>query len=434
MSVVHWFKIVSRIVSLVAIGALLGWYFGSALWGVTLTLFGLVLYGSHQACRVQAWLQSDAPPPADVYGPWADVVAHIYRQQREAGADRLRLQSMIDYLLASFASMRDGVVIIEQQEGIRWCNEAAAQLLSLRYPDDIGQPITNLVRYPEFAGYLDAGDYSAPLELALEGASERELQITITHISEGDRLLFVHDVTERSRLEKMRRDFVGNVSHELRTPLTVIKGYLENFLASSEQLPAPQVKPLLQMAEQAERMETLLRDLLWLARIESEELEKKNEVVDFAALLEELRQEMAASYPDRQLDINVSCGQPVVGDYRELYSAAANLVQNAFKYSDDHSVVTVTLREVLGRPELSVSDQGIGIDAVHVPRLTERFYRVDDSRSSMTGGTGLGLAIVKHIANGHGARLHIDSKLGKGSTFTLTFPTPPAGAELQRTG
>jgi len=402
--------------------------------GAALALLGLVVFWAYQMWRVEAWLNSDKAPPADMYGIWGDMVARIHRHQREARDNQDRLQSMVDYLLESFTSMRDGVVIIEQQGTIRWCNAAATKLLNLRYPEDLGRTITNLVRYPEFAEYLSAEDYSGYLELGTEGDKPRQLEVTITRFAEVDRLMFVHDVTERSRLENMRRDFVANVSHELRTPLTVISGYLDTFLTNKDQLPTRQQKPLAQMAHQAKRMENLLRDLLWLSRIESEKREEKREQIDMEGLLSELREELRSTYPERRLEIDLKCGQRVVGDYRELYSAASNPVTNAIKYSDDESQVTVCWEESDGGPILSVRDQGIGIDAAHLPRLTERFYRVDDSRSSETGGTGLGLAIVKHVANGHGATLHVESTPGRGSVFRLKFPPQADIGELKRAG
>ena len=246
--------------------------------------------------------------------------------------------------------------------------------------------------------------------------------MVITRFGEGDSLLFVRDITERARMEQVRRDFVGNVSHELRTPLTVITGYVGTFLASADQLPEKFFRPLEQMAQQAERMETLLKDLLWLSRIESEEKAEKREQVDIAALLEEVHDEVSNTHPDRRILLRSTAREKVSGDYRELYSAVSNLVHNALKYSPEETPVTVSWRQGEDGYHLSVSDLGMGIEEVHIPRLTERFYRVDDSRSSATGGTGLGLAIVKHVAASHGAQLRIESELGAGSTFTLIFP------------
>lgn len=418
----HWLSLAARIFLFLAAGVVVGWNFGIPMIGAGVAILGVILFWCYQMWRLQQWLDVPGTPPADVYGVWGEIISRIHKRQREAVENQQRLQSTIDYLLESFASMRDGVVIVEHGGGIRWCNETATRLLGLRYPEDTGQAITNLVRYPDFSSYVNAGKYAEPLYLFTNGEKKQHLQVIITRFGEGDSLIFVRDVTERMQLEKMRRDFVGNVSHELRTPLTVITGYLGTMLADQEKLPPPYVKPMQQMAQQAERMENLLKDLLWLSRIESEEQEEKSESVDIAALLEELREELNATHPDRVLKLDIQNRHCVTGDYRQLYSAVSNLVQNAMKYSDPQCPVSVSWRVHEGRSVLSVTDRGIGIDELHIPRLTERFYRVDDSRCSATGGTGLGLAIVKHVAASHGATLEVKSQLGSGSTFTLVFP------------
>ena len=401
---------------------MLGWYFGYPLAGATLTLLAVVMFWSYQMSRLQQWLQAPDSPPGDIYGVWGDIVAHIYRRQRVAAMDQKRLQSTLDYLLESFASMRDGVVLVERSGGISWCNEAATRLLGLRYPQDTGQAITNLVRDPDFNQYVAEQRYAEPLYFATDGEQKLHLQVIITRFGEGDSLLFVRDVTERIRMEQMRRDFVANVSHELRTPLTVISGYLATFLTDPQRLPEHYVKPVKQMALQAERMETLLKDLLWLSRIESEERQEKLESINMVALLEELKDELSGTQPQRCVRLDIQCQQNIMGDYREIYSAVSNLVQNALNYSASDTAVVISWLERGDECLLSVIDLGQGIDPVHIPRLTERFYRVDDSRSSATGGTGLGLAIVKHVAASHAVRLNIESTPGKGSTFTLVFP------------
>jgi two-component system phosphate regulon sensor histidine kinase PhoR len=227
-------------------------------------------------------------------------------------------------------------------------------------------------------------------------------------------------VTRERQLEKMRRDFVANVSHELRTPLTVITGYLltlmDTDLGEQERLR----QPMLQMQQQAERMETLLRDLLWLSQIESTESREEHRPLDMPELIAEVREFVLGAYPDRTVNVHIESARRISGNYKHIYSAVSNLVINALKYSDQDVDITWSDRE--GASCLSVSDRGPGIDAVHLPRLTERFYRVDKSRSQGTGGTGLGLAIVKHVLAGHGARLEIDSEVGVGSTFRCVFP------------
>ena len=427
----HWIAVLSRIALLVLVGAGIGWLYDRTLLGVSLALVGLATFWTYQTWRLQSWLQDSSEPAPDLYGVWGSIASHISRQQREAGDNEERLQTMVDYLLQSFASMRDGVVILEQGGGIKWCNEAATRLLGLNYPEDTGQAVTNLVRHPAFIEYFTAERYDEPLKFYTGDKSKLHLQLTITRFADGDRLVFVRDITTLVRQEQIRRDFVGNVSHELRTPLTVITGYLGTFMAANPGPPERWRRPLAQMAQQAERMENLLKDLLWLSRIESDEREDKRELVNVAALLEELRDEQRALRSERRLKLEIECHHRVNGDYRELYSAVGNLVQNAFKYSADESLVTLRWSHEGDACRLSVIDEGIGIDPVHFDRLTERFYRVDDSRSSATGGTGLGLAIVKHVAVSHDAALQIESKPGAGSVFSLEFKSaapPPAQA------
>jgi two-component system phosphate regulon sensor histidine kinase PhoR len=208
----------------------------------------------------------------------------------------------------------------------------------------------------------------------------------------------------------------------LRTPLTVISGYLGTLIGQAAEFPDRYKKPLQQMNQQAERMESLLKDLLWLSRIEAEERQDKRELVDVGGLLQELREELATAHPERELGLDLLTDRKIYGDYRELYSAVSNLANNALKYSPPETPVEIVWESTGDHCRLSVKDEGRGIDSTHIPRLTERFYRVDDSRSSATGGTGLGLAIVKHVAAAHNARLEIDSTPGEGSTFSLAFP------------
>ena len=399
----------------------LGWILGYPLAMLTLGLALISLIWLYQIWRMRRWLEAPEQTPPESFGIWGVVYDTIYRLQRENREARSRLQSTVDYLQSSFSSMRDGVIILTQSGAIEWSNDAARALLGLEYPRDRGQPILNLVRLPEFHDYFLAGAYAEPLQVRLKETPTRYLQLEITTFADGDFLLFVRDVTRMLQMEQMRRDFVGNVSHELRTPLTVFRGYLETLTAAGDALDARVRKALDQMELQARRMENLLDDLLWLSRIESVRSEKKTDTVDIAGLLEELREELQHSFPERLVSLRLDSSERVAGDYRELHSAVSNLVLNAIKYSDKDRPVLVHWRRAGGELLLSVVDEGIGIEEEHLPRLTERFYRVDESRSSQTGGTGLGLAIVKHVAASHRADLRIDSVPGRGSTFTLAF-------------
>jgi len=418
-----WLAAASRIVLVVALSAALGSMYGYPREAVILALLGLIGFWLYQMQRVQVWLNGPEQSPPDAYGIWGELLARIYFHRRKNLEAQALLQSTVEYLENSFKAMRDGVVMVDKQGAIKWLNRAVEPLLGLRYPDDTGQTLTNLVRVPEFNRYFLSNDYTTPLQYVATGDKEKiYLRVEITPFGEGERLLFIRDVSGAVHMEQMRRDFVANVSHELRTPLTVISGYLGTFLINTEDLPQRYVKPLQQMDEQARRMEHLLKDLLWLSRLESEKHEDEHEFVDMRGLLQELRDELTEAYSDAGIVLDLATDQKVYGDYRQLYSAVSNLAINAIKYSPAGSPVTIGWSVQGDKCLLQVQDKGIGIDSVHIPRLTERFYRVDDSRSSATGGTGLGLAIVKHVAAVHGAQLKIESKLGEGSTFTLVFP------------
>jgi two-component system phosphate regulon sensor histidine kinase PhoR len=427
-----WLSVAFRVAALLAAAGLLGWYYGEPLWAVAGTLVALVAHWLLQMRKVQIWLQNPEQTPPEIYGIWGDLLSRIYQQQKKSREAQARLQSTIDYLQDSFASMRDGVAIVDCNGVLKWFNEPAGKLLSLRTADS-GQTLMNLVRAPEFLHYFNLGNFSEPLEYRTAGDAGTWLRVEITRFGDGDRLLFVRDVTATVRMENVRKDFVANVSHELRTPLTVISGYLGTFLGDPGKLDPRYLKPLQQMLQQAVRMENLLKDLLWLSRIESEQGLEKHTPINMAALLAELLDEIRTAEPDRKVELELATDYKVPGDYRELYSAVSNLLWNAIKYSKEGSAVKVSWERKNGGYHLTVTDRGIGIDAMHIPRLTERFYRVEDSRSSATGGTGLGLAIVKHVAATHGARLQIESKLGQGSTFSLVFPDHGNVVSEQRT-
>lgn len=423
-----WRAELRKLLLVLAASASLGWLTGFTLEMLCLGLALITGIWLWQLWRMRRWLVDPNAAPPESAGIWGLVYDTIYGLQRENREARGRLQSTVDYLRSSFASMRDGVVILTQSGAIEWSNAAAGPLLGLQYPRDRGQPVLNLLRWPAFHEYFLQGEFQQPLQLP-SAANERQiLQVEITTFAGGDFLLFIRDVTQLVQMEQMRRDFVGNVSHELRTPLTVFKGYLDTLGSGELSADKRYSKAMSQMAAQVLRMETLLSDLLWLSRIESVSEERANETVDVAAMLEELREELHSSHPGRLVVLELNTRNTVSGDYRELRSAVSNLVINAIKYSADEQPVLVIWEEVADGLQLVVKDHGLGIEEQHLSRITERFYRVDESRSAMTGGTGLGLAIVKHVAASHRAELLIDSEPGRGSRFSLLFPMQSPGS------
>ncbi len=295
------FTVAGRVGLLLAVAAAIGWYYGQGLLALAGTLLGLLVFWLYQMHRVQQWLRTPGEPPPETYGIWGDLLSQMYQMQKRGRDARQRLQSTVDYLQDSFSSMRDGVAIVDDHGVLKWFNEPAQALLGLRAADR-GQSLMNLVRAPEFLRYFNRGEFGEPLEYRTAGDAGTWLRVEITRFGDGDRLLFIRDITAAVRMEKVRKDFVANVSHELRTPLTVISGYLGTFLSDTGKLPQVYVKPLQQMLQQAERMETLLKDLLWLSRIESEQGIEAHTPVDIRALLAELQDELGTAYPQRKVE------------------------------------------------------------------------------------------------------------------------------------
>ena len=391
---------------------------------VLLVAVSLMISWGWQLARLYRWFENpeELPPTggADMQNLLHDVYVLRSRQSQSAPS----LQRSQPYLKESLASMRDAALIINVEGRLVWCNDAAEYLLDIQFEKEEGQLLSDIAPGKPLKKYLREKNFQKPLRVKPGPDLEFCLQFEFSRFGVDDRLVFIKDVTEQDKLERMRRDFVGNVSHELRTPLTVIKGYIETLQSMLPDSDARLQQSLGSMGTQAARMETLIADLLWLSRIESVEGERKDDQIDMVALLTDLCEELAAAWPDRTIDLQTSSHLSVLGDAMELRSAVSNLLVNALKYSE--APVTLRWTDTVVGPALLVEDQGPGIEAKHIPRLTERFYRVDKSRSQATGGTGLGLAIVKHVAVSHDAKLFVDSQVGRGSTFRLVFPADRA--------
>lgn len=418
-----WLTEIRLLLALLAGGVLGGMFLGRPLLGFCAALLLVLIRWSLQLRGIHQWMNQPSADPPEGSGAWGQVLDNIYQLQRRNREAQLRLESALDYLQDSLSAMRDAAVIVDSRENIAWANDSANFLLGIKFPDDQGRSLRNLVRSPVFQDYFEADDYSSPLRSPPYVEGDRCLHFEVARFGVGDRLVFCRDITENYRLEQMRRDFVGNVSHELRTPLTVIKGYVDTLQAMEEFGEPRFAGPLAQMGQQTTRMENLVRDLLWLSRIESVETLRKTESLDMAALINDIVAQIEPAYPNRPIQIELKSDTRVLGDRSELQSALSNLVINALKYSEGN--VKVCWQDEGECAVFSVTDRGIGIGQQHISRLTERFYRVDKSRSNDGGGTGLGLAIVKHVAASHQAELLIESELGVGSCFSLSFPAAP---------
>ena len=403
------------------IGLVSGYYGWSLAAGVTLYL-GWTL---KQLLRLHDWLRNHQPDeaPPDGYGLWGEVFDSIYHLQRRDQRVRGRLQAVIDRVQESTAALKDAVVMLDSDGNLEWWNRAAETLLGLKTPQDSGQPVTNLVRHPRFKEYFEQNSYAEPLDIPSPVNDHLRIQLYITRYGNNEHLMLVRDVTRIHQLEQMRKDFIANVSHELRTPLTVICGYLETLLDNVDDVNPRWKRPLSQMQQQGERMQTLLNDLLLLAKLEATDYPSDNQPVQVERLLRTVKSDAQALSGQRNQTITLEAQADVAlkGSETELRSAFSNLVFNAVKYTPDGGSIRIRWWADASGAHLSVQDSGVGIDSKHLPRLTERFYRVDSSRHASTGGTGLGLAIVKHVLLRHRARLEISSVLGHGSTFTCHF-------------
>lgn len=428
----NWYGILTRHLLLLASACLLlGLITGYYAWCLAVGLGLYLAWTLKQLLRLHLWLRDHQPdePPPDGYGLWGDVFDSIYHLQRRDQRVRGRLQAVIDRVQESTAALKDAVIMLDADGNLEWWNRAAETLLGLKTPQDSGQPVANLVRHPRFKEYFEAGNYQEPLEIPSPISDHLRVQLLITRYGNNEHLMLVRDVTRIHQLEQMRKDFIANVSHELRTPLTVIAGYLETLLDNVEDVNPRWQRALQQMQQQGNRMQTLLNDLLLLAKLEATDYPSDNQPVAVEALLRTIKSDALALSGQRNHQISLEADPDALlkGSESELRSAFSNLVFNAVKYTPDGGQVRIRWWADSQGAHLSVQDSGIGIDSKHLPRLTERFYRVDSSRASNTGGTGLGLAIVKHVLLRHRARLEISSVPGHGSTFTCHFAPAQLG-------
>ncbi len=415
------------VLGLILLAALLVWPF-AGLPAAALTLaLGCLAYLLHhlrQLRKLSAWLAdpqlSRVPQGA---GIWDEVFGQLYQIVRRQSKSRHQLSEALARFRRAGEAMPDGVVILDEHDEIEWFNPVAGRQLGLDLETDAGRPITYLLRQSQFHDYLAAQNYSEPLVLKSVRNPELTLSIQLVPFGAKQKLLISRDISRFEQLETVRRDFVANVSHELRTPLTVVGGFLET-LCDHPDLPEAERRHYLEMMlDQTRRMQRLVDDLLTLSRLESAATPLQESPVDVPALVQSLiREAESLSRGRHTVRAEVLSEASLLGSERELESAFGNLVSNAIRYTPAGGEVVLRWEVTPKGARFSVRDTGIGIAPQHIPRLTERFYRVDRSRSRETGGTGLGLSIVKHVLTRHQGRLEIESEVGKGSTFTACFP------------
>ncbi|WP_370261840.1 phosphate regulon sensor histidine kinase PhoR [Limnobacter sp.] len=388
--------------------------------------------------KILAWLDDfkvDNVPT--VSGWWDDLAAKLFRYLRLHQRQQQALSNALLSFRTAAQALPDGVVTLDPQGHITWCNGTAQDHLSLKLGSDIGQPIVNLVRNPDFGRYLKSESWEHPMVMRSPRSSNKILSVQLVGYGERQMLVLTRDVTKVEKLERMRRDFIANVSHELKTPLTVLSGFLETF--RDLPLSAEQQKEYINlMHTQASRMQNLVEDLLALSALESApNAAESGDVVDLSnAARRTLDDAAQLSAGKHEISAHIEDGLQTMGNGAEIFSAFSNIATNAVRYTPEGGKISISLRQAendIGRPCVAfvVQDNGIGVSAEHIPRLTERFYRVDRSRSRESGGTGLGLAIVKHVVQRHDGELDIQSRPNAGSTFTILLPLLKPGM-LQR--
>lgn len=423
----YWSSTLLKLSVVAALSVGLGLFFGpvAGLACACICLLALLAVHIYYLRKLGAWL--DAPSLETLphgRGVWELAFAQLYHAARRERREREEIMHMLQRFRDATNVLPVGIVLLDAAQRVEWCNVSAAAHFSLDAERDRGISLTHLVRQPEFAAYLAEADPHEPVLLHPVHRPGDSLSIQLIPFAQDSRLLISHDITRIERIETMRRDFIANVSHELRTPLTVINGFLELLTQDAPEDPREATRYQTTMLEQSRRMMRLVEDLLTLSRLEVGDRPAIEETVDMQQLVGTLADEARGlSGGSHRFELEVGPGN-LKGSGDEMRSAFGNLISNAIRYTPAGGLITVRWSAAPDRGVFSVEDTGIGIGDEHIPRLTERFYRVDRSRSRETGGTGLGLAIVKHVLLRHQAMLKVESQLGKGSTFSAEFPAP----------
>jgi len=417
-----WRAELRRLLLCAGLSLVVGLIFSLPFLGLAIGSLGYSLSVVIQVRRLDQWFTGKSDEVPEAVGVWGDLLDKIYRLQRRERQAQDELRATIRKVQQSVDALADGVIMAGQNSELEWCNRSARRLLGVQPGRDLGQPIVNLLRDPRFKTYFEDKEYDEPLSLTLPNRPDTLLQLHLTLFGKNNRMIIVRDVTRIARLERMRSDFVANVSHELKTPITVLRGYFEQMMTVIDTMPERWQKPIQSMNGQTMRMDALVTDLLTLSRLESGHPPKDQQLIDMKSMIEQIKTEME-DVTSRPIELKVA-DVGLLGSPNEVRSALTNLVINAVKYSQVDSPIKIYWRPSRDGAYMSlqVRDSGKGIAPEHLPRLTERFYRVDAGRSTATGGTGLGLAIVKHIMLRHDGRLIIDSELGRGSRFSCRFP------------
>jgi two-component system phosphate regulon sensor histidine kinase PhoR len=416
-------KFVFGLLLFLAVGIAIGFLYDRPLVGFSIAALAALLWQVRQLLSFDRALRTgDFEKFRYGDGIWQQLFSRFSFEHEKSARHKHQYRRLLREIRKSTSAMPDGAVILNADNEIIACNRASKELAGLKRKKDRGQRVDNILRDPQLTKLLHADDQSLSVEIESPIITGNWLNCRVVPYGADQKLLLLRDVTERIRLSKMRRDFVANASHELRSPLTVISGYLDS-LADDDSMPPGWTKPVDQMRAQAERMKHILSDLLELSRLEGSGESKKNEAIDVIALLEGARQAFQGHADIAEIEVAAESTAQLRGNAAEIETIIVNLLSNAARYTPRDGTITMSWRSNADGADLVVSDTGEGIDPEFIPRLTERFFRIDKGRTRDDGGTGLGLAIVKHVLARHGAELIISSVPGEGSEFRCHFPS-----------
>lgn len=381
------------------------------------------VFQSYWAHKLNIWLNTnninDIP---EGYGVWSEIFSKLYKSSRLEDKSKKELNLTLEQFIAAAEAMLDGVIAINQNNEILWCNKPAQSMLKISLKKNYKQPINYVFRNTAFSDHLETGEYDETVKI-LDQDTRKTIEIKVTPFRNNMRLITARDISQLISNEKIRKEFVSNFSHELKTPLTVIVGFLETLESNKSKIDKETLQIFSIMSNQALRMKKLLDDLLLLSNVESNQLQNRDEKIDVYSLFKKIKNEIALiDKKEHQINFSINKKINLKGSAIEVESAFTNLITNAIRYSEANKEIRVTWNIEAMQPTFTVKDSGIGISKTHLSRITERFYRIDSDRSRDTGGTGLGLSIVKNVITQHNGRLEIKSNLNQGSTFKLIFP------------
>lgn len=413
----------TKILILTLMSAAIGYWLDGLFVVISLTFLATLIWQYRHVVEIINWLwHKNVLYPPESKGVWGHIYDGIYRRIKTYRSKQKKLNAQVRQFRDGAEALPDAVIVLDLDLAIRWANKKASRILDIHWPADSGQRINNLVRSPKLTKYLDKRNFELPCKISSPRNDEQQLELRFMVYGDNQYLLLVRDVSQSNRLEAMRRDFVANVSHELKTPLTVVRGYVE-MIKDDPQLAEHWRYSMQEIDQQVNRMDRLVQQLLVLSKVEVAGHENIENKVNVAVLITQIVSELnwLIEQKKHHITLNINSDFGLLGIESEIKSAFTNLIINAVNYTPDNGEITIGWQKTSANWQFFVKDNGCGILSTDIPRLTERFYRVDKSRSRDTGGTGLGLAIVKHVANHHNAHLQIDSEYNKGSRFSILF-------------